>query len=63
VNVTEVASQTVPEGVAPILTLAGCKAFTVIVMAFDVAGLPETQASFEVITTEIISLFARVVVV
>jgi hypothetical protein len=63
VNVTEVPSQIVPEGNALMLTLAGCNALTVMVMALEVAGLPETHVSFDVITTVIISPFASVVVV
>ena len=38
-------------------------AFTVVVMAFDVAGEPVAQVAFDVITTVITSLFARPVVV
>ena len=37
---------------ATMLTLAGNIGFTVMVMEFEVAGLPLTQVSFEVITQE-----------
>ena len=62
-NVTDVPSQIVPEGAALMLTLTGSNALTVIVMALDVAGLPEGQVALDVMTTVIISPFARVVVV
>lgn len=61
-NVTDVASQIVPEGAAFMLTLAGSDALTIIVMALEVAGLPEGQVASEVMTTVIISPFANVVV-
>jgi hypothetical protein len=35
---------------AEMLTLAGKTGFTVITMAFEVAGFPDTQGAFEVIT-------------
>jgi len=63
VNVTDVPSQTVPEGAALMLTLAGSKGLTVIVRALDVAGLPEGHVALDVITTVIISPLTRVVVV
>jgi len=47
------------------LTLAFKIGFTVVVMLFDVAGLPVKQIAveLEVITTVMASLFAKVVVV
>ena len=50
VNVTEVPSQT-GFADAAIVTLTGNGGFTVIVTASEVAGFPETQNRFEVITT------------
>jgi hypothetical protein len=61
VNVTEVPAQIAPDGTAAMLTLTGRGELTVIVIGFDVAGLPVTQVAFEVITTVITSLLARVV--
>jgi hypothetical protein len=61
VKVTEVPAQIAPEGTAAMLTLAGKFGLTVIVIAFDVAGLPVGQAIFDVITTVITSALARVV--
>ena len=55
VKVTEVPAQIAPEGTAAMLTLAGSVGFTIIVIVFDVAGLPVTQVNVEVITTEIAS--------
>jgi hypothetical protein len=43
--------QIVPEGEAAIDTLAGRFGLTVIVMAFDVTGLPVTQERLDVMTT------------
>jgi len=48
VKVTEVPAQIEPAGEAAILTLAGRVGLTVIVTAFDVAGLPVAQDSLEV---------------
>jgi hypothetical protein len=48
---------------AAMLTLPGNKGFTVMVMAFEVAGLPETQVALDVITQVITSLLARVLLV
>jgi hypothetical protein len=48
---------------AAILTLAGANGFTVMEMALEVTGLPETQVALEVITQVITSLFARVLLV
>lgn len=51
VNVTDTPVQIVPDGEAAIETLAGRFGLTVIVMAFDVAGLPVTHERFDVMTT------------
>ena len=48
VNVTEVPVQMVVPGLAAMLTLTGLLALTVIVRAFDVAGLPVAQVALEV---------------
>jgi hypothetical protein len=48
---------------ADMLTLAVRVELTVIVMAFEVAGLPETQVTLDVITQVITLLFARVLLV
>ncbi len=61
VKVTEVPAQIAPEGTAATLTLAVNIGFTVIVMPLEVAGLPVAQVSFEVISTVIASLLAKVV--
>ena len=45
------------------LTLAGSKGLTVIVRALDVAGLPDTHVTFEVITAVMISPLTIVLVV
>ena len=50
VNVTLVPEQIVLPGLAAIETLTGNEEFTVIVSAFDVAGLPVAQVAFEVST-------------
>jgi hypothetical protein len=55
VKVTEVPAQIAPEGTAAMLTLAGSGGFTVMVISLDVAGLPETHVSLEVISTVILS--------
>ena len=47
VNVTLVPEQIAPAGTADILTLTGNLGFTVIVIVFDVAGLPIGQEIFE----------------
>ena len=57
VKVTEVPEQTAPEGDAAMVTLAGRRLLTDIVIEFEVAGLPVTQVAFEVMTTVIISPF------
>jgi hypothetical protein len=61
VKVTEVPEQIAPEGTAAMLTLAGRFGLTVIVIVFDVAGLPVAQVAFDVITTVIASVLASVV--
>jgi hypothetical protein len=61
VKVTEVPAQIAPEGTAAMLTLAGRFGLTVIVIVFDVAGLPVAQVAFDVITTVIASVLASVV--
>jgi hypothetical protein len=64
VKVTDVPAQIDPEGIADILTLAGNRGLTVIIIPVDVAGDPVRQGvAFEVSTQVTISLFARVVVV
>jgi hypothetical protein len=60
VNVTLVPLQITPEGEAAMLTLAGSSGFTVMVIAFEVAGDPEMQEAFDVITTVITSPFDKV---
>jgi hypothetical protein len=60
VNVTLVPAQIAPEGTAEILTLAGRSGFTLMVTKLDVAGEPDAQDAFDVITTVITSPFARV---
>jgi len=61
VKVTEVPAQIAPEGTAAILTLAGNRGLTIIVIPPDVAGLPVAQVKVEVISTVITSPLARVV--
>jgi hypothetical protein len=60
VKVTEVPAHIVPAGTAAMVTLAGNKGLTVIVIAFEVAGLPDTHVALEVITTVITSELASV---
>ena len=62
VNVTLVPAQIVVAEAA-MLTLTGRFGFTVVLMVFDVAGLPLTQVSLEVRTTYTASPVVRVVVV
>ena len=57
VKLTVVPEQIVPEGEADILTFTGSIGLTVIVIALEVAGLPETHVEFDVITQVTISLF------
>ena len=47
VKVTEVPAQMVVPGLAAMLTLTGRFGFTVMAMAFDVAGLPVAHPSLE----------------
>jgi hypothetical protein len=60
VKVTDVPAQILVPGEAAIVTLAGSAGLTDIVIIFEVAGLPVTHCAFEVISTVIISPFARV---
>lgn len=57
VKVTDVDEQTAPDGDATIFTLAGRRSLILIVIIFDVAGLPLTQFAVEVMTTVIWSPF------
>ena len=61
VNVTLVPAQIAPAGTAAMLTLTGKFGLTVIVIVFDVAGLPVGHVAFDVITQVITSLFTSVV--
>ena len=63
VNVTLVPAQMVDPGLAAMATLTGSDEFTVIVRAFDVAGLPVAHVSFEVRTQVTISPVTRVALV
>jgi hypothetical protein len=58
VNVTLVPEHIVVED-AEILTLTGRFGLTVIVTVLEVAGLPVTQVTFEVITQDTVLPFAR----
>ena len=58
-KVTEIPAQIAPEGTADILTLADRFGLTIIVIVFDVAGLPVAQGAVEVIATVIASPLAR----
>jgi hypothetical protein len=60
VKVTEVPEQTAPDGDATIVTLAGRRLLMLIVIAFEVAGLPVEHVAFEVMTTVIMSPFESV---
>ena len=60
-NVTLVPEQIAPTGFAAMLTVAAPPAFTVMVMAFDVAGDPVAQVTVLVRTQVMISLFASAV--
>ena len=62
VNVTELPEQTGFEEAAT-LTLTGKFGFTVMLIEFEVAGLPVAQEAFEVRTHVTALLFAKVVVV
>jgi hypothetical protein len=59
VKVTLVPEQIKFPGLAEILTLAATFGFTAITIAFDVAGLPETQEALEVITQVMLFPFAK----
>ena len=59
VKVTLVPEQMVVDGLAAMLTLAVTFAFTVMVIALDVAGLPFTQVALLVITQVITSLLFK----
>jgi hypothetical protein len=61
VKVTLVPLQIAPVGLATMLTLAVPLGFTVMVIAFEVAGDPVAQLRLLVIKQVIISLFARAV--
>jgi hypothetical protein len=63
VNVTLVPAQIAPEGEAAMLTLAGRRGLTVIVIAFEQAGDPVAQVALEVSSTVITSPLTSVVVV
>jgi hypothetical protein len=56
VKVTEVVAHTGLADAAAI-TLTGNSVLTIIVIVFDVAGLPVTHVAFEIITTVMASLF------
>ena len=57
---TFVPEQIVLPGFAAMLTLAVTFGLTVIEIAFDVAGLPDTQLAFDVITHVTLLPFANV---
>jgi hypothetical protein len=59
VKATNVPEQIAPAGTAAILTLTAGAEFTVMLIALEVAGLPELQVAPEVITTVIISPLAN----
>jgi hypothetical protein len=59
VKVTEVPAHIAPVGTAAILTPTETVGLTVIVIEFEVAGLPLAQAREDVITTVTILPFAR----
>ena len=63
VKVTLVPEQIVPVGFAAMLTLTGKFGFTVIVILFDVAGLPVAHVLLDVSTHVTTSPFANVVLV
>jgi hypothetical protein len=58
-NVTLVPEQIAPDGTAAMLTPATPAGLTVITTAFDVAGLPVTQAAVDVITQVMLFPFAN----
>jgi hypothetical protein len=61
VNVTEVPAHIAPAGAAAILTLAATTGLTTMLIVFEVAGLPLTQPSEEVIWTLMAAPLAMVV--
>lgn len=63
VKVTGVPAHMAPTGLAEMPTLAGRLGLTVMVTAFDVAGLPITQLALEVKTQVTRSLLANVLLV
>jgi len=60
VKQTGVPSHKTPEGVAVMATLTGRFGFTVMVMALEIAGLPEGHVILDVRTQVMISLFAGI---
>jgi hypothetical protein len=60
VNITDVPEHMAPDGDAEIVTAAATVGFTVIVIALEVAGLPDEHVKLEVITTVTIFPFASV---
>ena len=60
VNVTLVPAQMVVAGLAAMLTLTGKFGFTVMVIVFDVAGLPVAQVAFDVNTQVTVFPFVNV---
>jgi hypothetical protein len=60
VKVTDVPEHTAPEGDAAIVTPAVRRSLILIVIIFEVAGLPVTQVALEVSTTVIWSPFESV---
>ena len=58
-KVTLAPAQIAPEGLAPMETLTEFDGFTVMLMAFDVAGLPVGQEMFDVNIQVTISPFAK----
>ncbi len=62
-KVTEVPAQIVPTGDAAMVTLTGLSGFTVMVIAFEVAGLPVAHVAFEVTTQVTTSALLSVLLV
>ena len=58
VKVTDVPAQTAPEGIAVMLTLTGRFGLTVILIAFEVAGLPVAHVAFDMRIQVMMSPFA-----
>ena len=63
VNVTLVPKQIVPAGLVTMETLTGKFGFTVMLMLFDVAGLPVAQVALDVNTQVTTSPLFKIVVV